>query len=392
LLTAAEEPGVTTCYQAGASGPNAQDESGQVAAAIARRATARDGGPESFLIGRLLALSVRSRAEPVDVTSEGWQAELPASVAGAFDEDLVRLGDKQSLARTLLAALAWANGPGLPWDNIWVPVARAIAELGGEAVQSPVSGEDVRWLLGKAGACIVEDLGPGGRSVYRPFHDLLAAHLRGDPVTEQTRSDPTATAAWQRRRAHTKAAITSALLATVQAGTQGRPDWLGAHPYLCTYLAQHAAAAGTQTLAALVADMDFLAVADPVTLSPLLSPAVPELRDAARIYRRARPLLAQDAPANAAYLQEAARALTSAAAAPEGAGIRPVYRTHFGSVRGDDSLITFTGHNARVDSVAFGTTADGRLLLASASGADGKVRESALSNPGLTAAGHPIRR
>ena len=45
-------------------------------------------------------------------------------MAEAFDEDLARLGDKQPLARALLAALAWAKGPGLPWENIWVPVAR----------------------------------------------------------------------------------------------------------------------------------------------------------------------------------------------------------------------------------------------------------------------------
>ena len=86
---------------------------------------------ESFLIGRLLALSVRGRAEPVDITSPGWQSELPASIAEAFDEDLARLGDKEPLARALLAALAWAKGPGLPWENIWVPVARALAEHDG---------------------------------------------------------------------------------------------------------------------------------------------------------------------------------------------------------------------------------------------------------------------
>ena len=99
-----------------------------MAAAIAQRATARDGRSESFLIGRLLALSARGRTEPVDITSPGWQSELPASVAEAFDEDLARLGDKEPLARALLTALAWAKGPGLPWENIWVPVARALAE------------------------------------------------------------------------------------------------------------------------------------------------------------------------------------------------------------------------------------------------------------------------
>ena len=41
-----------------------------------------------------------------------------------------RLGDKTPVARALLEALAWAKGPGLPWENIWVPVARALADAG----------------------------------------------------------------------------------------------------------------------------------------------------------------------------------------------------------------------------------------------------------------------
>jgi len=111
--------------------------------------------------------------------------------------------------------------------------------------------------------------------------------------------------------------------------------------------------------------MDYLAVADPVTLSPLLPPAVPELRDTARIYLRARPLLGGDVHANVAYLQEACQALMGTATATEGTLIRPLYRTHLKSARRDDSLFTFTGHDSAEFSVAFGTTADGRLLLAS---------------------------
>ena len=77
LLAASEEPGVTTPYQSAAGGAGHQDLAATVAAAIAQRAAARDEGAESFLIGRLLALSVRGRAEPVDITSPGWQASYP---------------------------------------------------------------------------------------------------------------------------------------------------------------------------------------------------------------------------------------------------------------------------------------------------------------------------
>ena len=211
-------------------------------------------GAESFLIGRLLALSARASAEPAGINSDRWQSETPAIVAEVFDEDLARLGGKAPLARALLTALAWAKGPGLPWENVWIPVARALAEDSDDADQPPITDEDVRWLFDKAGAYIVEDLGSGERSVYRPFHDMLARHLRGEPNTEQ-------------RRARIEQRITDALLATVAIDSQGRRDWRTAHPYLRTYLARHAEAAGRETVGILAKDTGFLAVADPVTFS-----------------------------------------------------------------------------------------------------------------------------
>jgi WD40 repeat protein len=377
LLVASEEPGVITPYQSTAGVPGYQDQAVAVAAAIARRATASDEGTESFLIGRLLALSVRGRADPVDISSPGWQSELPASIAGAFDQDLARLGGNEHLARTLLAALAWAKGPGLPWESVWARVAQRLAEHDGSP-SPPGSGlindDGIRWLLEQAGAYVVEDLGPGQRSVYRPFHDLLAAHLRGAPGPRPADADPAQAGGWRQRRARTEKTITDALLGTLPAAGQAR-DWGSAHPYLRTYLAQHAAAAGTGTLAALARDPGFLAVTDPVTLTPLLSVIVPELRVIARTYRRARPLLGDDPHANAAYLNEAACALTGTAA-PEAGGVRPLYRTYLASVASaqrDDSLLTLTGHTDQVDSVAFGAGPDGRLLLASGS-RDGTVR------------------
>ena len=162
LLIASEEPGVTTAYQRGST-PELSDRNGTarvVAAAIAERATARGGTSESFLIGRLLALAVRDRPEAADVTSPAWQFQLPASVAEAFDEDLARLGDKQALARVLLETLAWAKGPGMPWENIWVQVARALARLSTRHPPS-ITNEEIRWLLARAGAYVVEDVGPG---------------------------------------------------------------------------------------------------------------------------------------------------------------------------------------------------------------------------------------
>ena len=273
LLVASEEPGITTPYQPAAAPGNRDQAAAAVAQEIARRATASDEGTESFFIARLLALSVRGRAEPADITSPGWQSELPACFAAAFDQDLARLGDDEPLARTLLAALAWAKGPGLPWENIWARVARALTEPDDSPpprIRALITDDAVRRLLNTVGSYVVEDLGPGQRSVYRPFHDQLAAHLRG-----AAGADPTPANARQQHRARTEKAITDALLDTMPAARQAR-DWGSAHPYLRTYLAQHAAAAGPETLSALVDDPAFRAVANPVTLTPLLPITDPE--------------------------------------------------------------------------------------------------------------------
>ena len=281
LLLASEEPGITTPYQDGK-----EDAAAAVAEAIAQRATSRDRRTESFLIGRVLALSVRGRTEPVDITSPGWQSELPAELTEAFDQDLGRLGEKMSLARILLEALAWAKGPGLPWENIWVPVARALANQNDGYDEHLITDEDVRWLLDKAGAYVVEDRGPGERSVYRPFHEMLAAYLRGEPpTTGQASVDHSTVQAWQLKRARTEQIIVDALLAAVPTGLHGL-DWDSAHPYLRTYLVQHADIAGPESFKDLVRDRGFLTVADQVTLSPYpgMRPYGPE--DAAFFYGR----------------------------------------------------------------------------------------------------------
>ncbi|HEV2375114.1 MAG TPA: WD40 repeat domain-containing protein [Streptosporangiaceae bacterium] len=286
---------------------------------------------------------------------------LPSDVGETFGAALTRLERRAPTAQVLLRALAWARGPGLPWEGVWVPAARALA---GDGAGADVTDEDVQWLLSHAGADVVQDIGPGGRLVYRLRHDLLAAALRGEPPNADPASDYQPLLQWQRETSEQR--VTEALLATVPASA-GQRDWLSAHPYLLTYLAQHAAAAGTGALAALAADVDFLAVADPVTLGRLLSFAPPELTSIGRAYRRALPLLGPDPHANAAYLMEAVHSLEGAGPADAAGAIAPLYRTRLASARRDDTLLTLTGHTFGATCVAFGTAPDGRLLLASGS-------------------------
>ena len=128
------------------------------------------------------------------------------------------------------------------------------------------------------------------------------------------------------------------LLKSLPTFSDGKADWELAHPYLRTYLAQHAHAAGPGTFAVLAADLDYLAVADPAILTPVLTPTDPLMRWVARAYRQARPLLGHDLRANAAYLQEATVAQTGFQ--PTGQRIRPTYRTLMARVHRDDSVLT----------------------------------------------------
>ncbi|MFD3943433.1 hypothetical protein [Streptomyces sp. NPDC058579] len=222
------------------------------------------------------------------------------------------------------------------------------------------------------GAYMGDAAGPAERSVFRPFHATLATHLRGEPSTEQIMADPIVAATWQQRREQAHAAIFEAMLSTVSKDPAGQRDWLTAHPYLRTYVAQHAATAGPQAFPQLVGDLGYLATADRLTLTPELTSralltSAPGLHDIARVYRRARPLPGANLRANAAYLREASHALTDPPAVPDGSCVLPLYTTLMASVRPDQSKSTLTGHAKKANAVAFGRTRNGDLLLTAAS-------------------------
>ena len=130
LLIASEEPGVTTCLS-----PGRRTARWRLRTRPQRwrrdRATcdwARRGA-ESFLIGRLLALSARASAEPADISSHRLaDRRLPASVAEAFDEDLARLGDNDASGASLADGAGLGQGPRPAVGERLVPVARALAE------------------------------------------------------------------------------------------------------------------------------------------------------------------------------------------------------------------------------------------------------------------------
>lgn len=363
LLLGIHEPEVTTPYK---DAPAAVTEA--VAEAIARRATAAPtdaGQAESFLLAQLLAKSLRSREEPAYPSESGWADQLPEDVGTAFKEDLARVGHREGKVRALLRALAWAQGPGLPIE-LWCRVAQALARE--DEPMFELDASDVQWLLRNAGAYIIEDAGPDQTSVFRPYHDLLTAYLRSDTTSATSFTDCVKNG--QSAIGRTEELITRALLEAVPTNPNGHRDWVKAHPYLRAYLARHARAAGDETFSELIGDLDYLAVADPLTLIPLLNPANTVLAPLARAYRRAHPLLGNSPSDNVAYIAES---LSIESRSPQGQSILPTYITTLARVADDDSFLTLTGHQGTVGSMTFGRGADGQLFFASA-GWDGTVR------------------
>jgi hypothetical protein len=249
----------------------------QVARAIAGRAN------KTFLIARIAARSLVTADHPLDTTQPGWELELPTTVGHAFDAYLERFGPNEQRARDLLAPLAFAEGAGLPSEQIWAPLARALSRTEG------YTDDDVRWVQQVAAAYLLR-VREHGRWAYRLYHEVLAEHLRA-----------------QHRGPEPQRRITLALRALVPSTASGQPAWEAAHPYLRDHLASHAAAAGL--LDDLLTDDRFLLTADPDRLLRVLPAATrPAGQQTADVYHivlhqlRGRPL-----PEAAAYLQLAAR-------------------------------------------------------------------------------------
>ncbi|MGH4018639.1 MAG: tetratricopeptide repeat protein [Pseudonocardiaceae bacterium] len=202
----------------------------RVAPALASRAAAEQGG---FLYARIVAAQIARQA--FDVSAEGWEQQLPATVSGALDHDLdsgvalVRDGAELPVAaRDLLRALAWGLGRGMPAGGVWEAAATALSPDGVEYRTA-----DLDWVLEHYGHYIVED-GEGGEAVYRLYHQELVEHLVGSSPAVAGR--PAAQA------------LAEALVALTEV-QHGDPDRHS--PYLRLYLARHASLAGAPGAVAL---------------------------------------------------------------------------------------------------------------------------------------------
>ncbi|WP_406431287.1 caspase family protein [Streptomyces sp. NBC_01589] len=230
------------------------DELHPVADAVAEAAS------RSFLVARITASTLAADTTIPDWSDPAWRAGLPRHASQAMREDLTRrLGPDAQRATDLLRPLAFAEGQGLPWEDIWAPLASAISGR-------PYTDGDLLWLRHAAGSYVVEAT-ESERSAYRLYHQALAEHLR-DGVDEHS----------------VHGVYTTVLTQRVPYRADGTRDWSRAHPYTLNYLALHATVA--ERLDDLLADSDYLVHATPRSLTAHLHHAHSDpARLAAAVYR-----------------------------------------------------------------------------------------------------------
>lgn len=337
-------------------GSSYQDAPSQTVEAVA--AAVAEAAGRSFLVAQITSRSLAMRSDVANPYNAAWRAGLPRLAADAMRLDLdQRLGPLATQARDLLRPLAYALGSGLPWEDIWAPMASALAGR-------TYTNADLDWLVREAGFYVVEAL-DGARSVYRLYHEALAEHLRSETNEQDTHR-----------------AVVKFLIQRTPRGERGRL-WARAHPYVRTHLASHAAAAGR--LDELVLDPTYLLHADRAPLLanlPALTSAEP--RGAARAWRRAiRHLRTKPADEHGAYLELAARCYDAEVLAHH-IGLqqlpRPWHTSWAQWVRlGRDAVVL--GHSDRVRDIALGTLDERPVVLSGSDDGTARVWDLATGTP-----------
>jgi hypothetical protein len=93
-----------------------------------------EAAEKSFLIARITATTEATVTTLPDPADPAWRASLPRRAGEAMRRDLdMRLGDKAQRAADLLLPLAYSQGSGMPWEDIWPRLADALSPGNGYA-------------------------------------------------------------------------------------------------------------------------------------------------------------------------------------------------------------------------------------------------------------------
>jgi WD40 repeat protein len=220
----------------------------------------------SFFVAGTVALTQAERPDAPDPDDEAWRANVPREAGAAVAEDFERHHFGANLL-ALLRPLAYAQGRGLPFQDVWPTLVHALApDLDRSAVI-----DDLRTVIDDASSYLVRTEEASPR--YTLEHSVFAEFLREG---RHDRED-------QRH-------LSEALIKGVDRLPDGRRDWTAANPYVMQHLSSHAAAG--ELIDDLVLDPGFLVSAEPLALLEALGNVTsPDARAAADSFRRALPLL-----------------------------------------------------------------------------------------------------
>jgi WD40 repeat protein len=147
----------------------------RVAAGVTRAAS------RSYVVAQLSAMSLWQRPDVVKDPPQGYPTEVISALSESLDALSVtvepvaarRPALKRKL-RDLLAALAYAKGPGLPTSG---PSWPAVAEALHARSYKP---EDVAWLLDTPAIYLLQKVDLEGETGQQLFHEALGASLRDE--------------------------------------------------------------------------------------------------------------------------------------------------------------------------------------------------------------------
>lgn len=133
----------------------------------------------SYLMARVAAESLAHRKAVIAPDDRDWLSALKGGLSGVFRDDLrvsVSSAHDRHRGVTLLRAVAFARGTGLPWRRVWPRLASAV-DAGGSASRD-YGDADVAWLLqSRLSAYLVTDR-QDDLTVYRLLHDQLRETLQ----------------------------------------------------------------------------------------------------------------------------------------------------------------------------------------------------------------------
>lgn len=139
----------------------------------------------SFLDARLAAAQLRTAARVQDLGDQVWQSRLESGTAALLRADIQHVArDQQVRGDVLLAVLratAFAQGSGLPWAEVWPAVVRGV--LGARSPDEAAIGEAIRIVHASRLAGYLAHGVEDGRATYRPVHQRVAEALLNEPAS-----------------------------------------------------------------------------------------------------------------------------------------------------------------------------------------------------------------